>query len=92
MGNTALATYITNHTRLWRVTHTDDVVPKLPPASFGFSHASPEYWITSDNNVMVTTTDIQVIRGVGSTAGNAGTLDPSIEAHNWYLDHIDACP
>ncbi|KAJ5621074.1 hypothetical protein N7510_005058 [Penicillium lagena] len=91
VGNTALATYITNQGSLWRVTHTDDIVPKLPPASFGFSQPSPEYWITSGNNVTVTTSTIQEIQGVGSDSGNAGTTDVSIEAHNWYLVDIDAC-
>ncbi|KAJ5831757.1 hypothetical protein N7474_000068 [Penicillium riverlandense] len=91
VGNTALATYITNQGSLWRVTHTDDIVPKLPPASFGFSQPSPEYWITSGDNVTVTTSTVQVIQGVGSDSGNAGTSDTSIEAHNWYLVDIDAC-
>lgn len=92
VGNEALATYMTDQGNLWRTTHTDDEVPKLPPASFGFVHASPEYWITSGNNVTVTTSDIQVIQGIGSTDGNAGTIDPDIEAHNWYIVNIDGCP
>lgn len=91
LGNKALATYITNQGSLYRVTHTDDVVPKLPPASFGFSHPSPEYWITSGNDVTVTPSDVTVIQGVGSKAGNAGTANPDIEAHNWYLVYIDQC-
>lgn len=91
MGNKALAEHITNQGSLWRVTHQDDLVPKLPPASVGFSHASPEYWITSDDDTTVTSSDIDVIEGVGASSGNAGTLNPDIEAHNWYLGHIDAC-
>ncbi|KAJ5318141.1 hypothetical protein N7508_002649 [Penicillium antarcticum] len=91
LGNEALATYITNQGTVYRVTHTDDVVPKLPPASFGFSHSSPEYWITSGNNVAVTSSDVTVIEGVGSKAGNAGTANPDVEAHNWYLIYIDQC-
>jgi triacylglycerol lipase len=91
VGNEALAIYMTDQGSLYRATHTDDIVPKLPPASWGFSHASPEYWITSGNDVPVTTSDIDVIEGVGSTAGNAGTTDPSVEAHNWYIVNIDGC-
>jgi triacylglycerol lipase len=91
VGNTALATYITNQGSLWRTTHTDDIVPKLPPASFGFSQPSPEYWITSGDNVTVTTSSVQVIQGVGSDSGNAGTSGSSVEAHNWYIVDIDAC-
>ncbi|KAJ5344606.1 hypothetical protein N7452_002610 [Penicillium brevicompactum] len=91
IGNEALATYITNQGSLWRVTHQDDIVPKLPPSSWGFSHPSPEYWITSDNEATVTSSDVDVIEGVGSKAGNAGTLNPDVEAHNWYFGHIDGC-
>ncbi|KAJ5575536.1 hypothetical protein N7535_002462 [Penicillium sp. DV-2018c] len=91
VGNEALATYITNQGSIWRVTHTDDLVPKLPPASFGFSHPSPEYWITSGDDQTVTASDIDVIEGVGSKDGNAGTLNPNTDAHSWYLGHITAC-
>lgn len=91
VGNTALATYMTNQGSLWRVTHTDDIVPKLPPASWGFTHASPEYWITSGDGVTVTTSDITEVTGVGSSAGNAGTSGDSVSAHNWYIVEIDGC-
>ncbi|KAJ5088997.1 Lipase class 3 [Penicillium argentinense] len=85
VGNEALATYMTDQGSLWRATHNDDVVPKLPPISFGFSHASPEYWITSSNNETVSTSDIEEIDGINSRDGNAGTVNPDIEAHNWYI-------
>ncbi|KAJ5366012.1 Lipase class 3 [Penicillium concentricum] len=91
VGNKALAQYMTDQGSLWRVTHTADLVPKLPPAFAGFSHPSPEYWITSADQATVTSSDIDVIVGVGSKAGNAGTLKADTEAHNWYLGHIDAC-
>jgi triacylglycerol lipase len=58
---------------------------------FGFSHTSPEYWITSDNGVTPTTGDVQVIEGVGSRDGNAGELIQSTEAHGWYIIDITAC-
>lgn len=73
------------------MTHTNDIVPRLPPMLLGFSHLSPEYWITSDNEVTPTTTDIQVIEGVGSRDGNAGEAAQSVEAHSWYLIDITAC-
>lgn len=59
--------------------------------SFGFSHSSPELWITSGNDVTVTTSDIEVIEGIDSTAGNAGEAIPAVEAHNWYIVNIDGC-
>ncbi|KAL1984371.1 hypothetical protein VTN96DRAFT_9232 [Rasamsonia emersonii] len=94
VGNTALADFITTQSggTNYRVTHSDDPVPKLPPRSFGYSQPSPEYWITSGNNVTVQPSDIEVIEGVDSTAGNDGTpagLD--IDAHRWYFGPISAC-
>ncbi|KAL4782766.1 Alpha/Beta hydrolase protein [Aspergillus varians] len=93
IGNDALAQYMTDQGNNYRVTHTDDPVPKLPPILLGFNHLSPEYWITSANNVTPSTTDIQVITGIGSTDGNEGEkLDLShSEAHSWYLIDISAC-
>ena len=73
------------------MTHLNDIVPRLPPTSFGFSHSSPEYWITSGDDVTVTTSDIEVIEGIDSTAGNAGELIESVAAHEWYIIDIDGC-
>jgi triacylglycerol lipase len=83
--------YITDQGSNYRVTHTNDIVPRLPPMAFGFSHTSPEYWITSDNNVTPSTSDIQVIEGVGSREGNAGEGIQLSESHSWYIIEISAC-
>ncbi|KAJ5223285.1 hypothetical protein N7468_007827 [Penicillium chermesinum] len=91
VGNKALAEYLTNQADYWRVTHENDIVPRLPPESFGFSHASPEFWITSDNGVTPTTSDVQEIEGIDSNAGNTGEAIPSIDAHKFYIIAISAC-
>lgn len=91
MGNNALAEYITSQGSLYRTTHTNDIVPKLPPMSFGFSHPSPEYWITSGDGEEVTTSDIQVIKGIDSKEGNAGSSGESTSAHGWYIVSIAEC-
>lgn len=91
VGNTALATYMTNQGSMYRVTHSNDIVPKLPPPLLGYTHASPEYWITSGDNVAVTTKDITQVNGIGSKDGNAGSNGDSIPAHNWYIVNIDGC-
>ncbi|KAL1964353.1 hypothetical protein VTN77DRAFT_7038 [Rasamsonia byssochlamydoides] len=94
VGNTALADFITNQTggTNYRVTHYEDPVPKLPPRSFGYSQPSPEYWITSGNNVTVTSSDIDVVVGVDSTAGNDGTPDGlDTAAHRWYFGPTTEC-
>lgn len=75
----------------YRLTHTNDYVPQIPPTWAGYSHLSPEYWITTPNNATVTTSDIQVIQGIDSTEGNAGSGGMSTDAHGWYLGPIAAC-
>ncbi|OJJ50407.1 hypothetical protein ASPZODRAFT_149736 [Penicilliopsis zonata CBS 506.65] len=93
IGNMPLADYITDQSMgsNYRVTHTDDIVPKLPPKLLGFHHYSPEYWITSGNDVTVTTSDVTEVTGVDSTDGNAGTSGDSITAHRWYFIYISEC-
>lgn len=91
IGNQALAEYITAQGVNYRITHTDDVVPKLPPVSWGFSHPAPEYWITSGNYETVTTGDIEVIQGMNSSGGNAGTVGISVSAHLNYFGDIADC-
>ncbi|KAJ5919557.1 hypothetical protein N7454_009392 [Penicillium verhagenii] len=91
VGNDALAVYMTAQGSLWRTTHTDDIVPRVPPEILGYAHASPEYWITSGDDVTVTDDDIDEIVGVDSDDGNAGEADESIDAHLWYFMSISAC-
>lgn len=75
----------------YRVTHTDDIVPKLPGLVFGYRHIGPEYFITSANNAPVTIRDIRVIPGQPLFAGNQATLTSSTDAHSWYFNGIAAC-
>jgi len=75
----------------YRITHTDDIVPKLPGILLGFRHVGTEYWITSSNNIDVTMNDITVIPGHPLIAGNQATWTSSIEAHSWMLNKIGAC-
>lgn len=93
IGNLALANFITSETSgtNYRVTHSDDIVPKLPPRFLGYDHFSPEYWITSADNVTVTDSDVVEVLGVDSTSGNDGTSDDSVDAHGWYFVSISAC-
>lgn len=53
-GNMALSEYVTKQGKNFRVTHTSDIVPRLPWKSVAilaldkdiYGHISPEYWIT----------------------------------------------
>jgi Lipase (class 3) len=92
VGQQTTADYISNQPGgNYRVTHTDDIVPKLPGIFAGYRHVGTEYFITSGNNVPVTTRDITVIPGRPLIAGNQATFTSSIEAHSWYFNAVGAC-
>lgn len=91
MGNEDLADYITGQGSLYRVTHTTDIVPNLPPAILGFSHPYPEYHITSGDGEKVTTADVEVSQKRDSTPADAETMGDSVAAHGWYIIEISAC-
>jgi hypothetical protein len=92
VGLRATADFITNQPGgNYRVTHTNDLVPKLPGTLVGYGHVSPEYFITSDDKAPVTSRDITVISGNPLFSGNQGTTGASIDAHGWYFNAIGAC-
>ncbi|MCJ1254372.1 hypothetical protein MMC24_002187 [Lignoscripta atroalba] len=92
VGNKALADYVTAQAGgNFRVTHTDDPVPRLPPIVFGYRHVSPEYWVTAPTGVEPGTGDVQVLSGSANLMGNAGTLGFNVDAHGWYLGPVSAC-
>jgi hypothetical protein len=91
-GNLPLAQFITAQTsQNYRVTHADDIVPKLPGYLLGYAHVSPEYWITSAINVTVTPNDIQVSTGNIDLQGNEGLTGNNPADHTWYFNDISAC-
>ncbi|KAK5633629.1 hypothetical protein RRF57_009343 [Xylaria bambusicola] len=75
VGDTALAEYITSQGENYRITHTVDPAPRLPPngSILGYVHNSPEYWIFEDTNTNHTVNpgQIKVIYGINSTAGSS---------------------
>ncbi|KAI9788784.1 MAG: hypothetical protein M1816_006565 [Peltula sp. TS41687] len=91
VGDDAFAQFTTKQAGgNFRVTHTDDPVPRLPMDWLGYRHVSPEYWITRlDDNVA--TSDVQKIDGTNSKSGNAGTAGFNTDAHQHYLGSISAC-
>lgn len=90
-----LASFVSNQGSgsIYRVTHVNDPVPRLPPTALGFVHISPEYYITSGNNVTPTPADITVFTGSNDLRGNAGNnpLDWNLDNHGWYFNKIGAC-
>ncbi|KAJ5629600.1 mono and diacylglycerol lipase precursor [Penicillium herquei] len=94
VANPALADYIAAQKNNYRFTHINDPVPKLPLLAMGYVHVSPEYFITSPNNVTVTAGDIEVLEGEVNWEGNTGTGAPSLTdfpAHHWYFEEADGC-
>ena len=92
VGNAKLATFITGQTSAnFRVTHAEDIVPKLPGYPLGYAHVSPEYWITTPTGSPVTPNDIQESSGIIDLKGNQGTLGSSIDDHLFYFNNISAC-
>jgi hypothetical protein len=76
----------------FRVTHTSDAVPKLPPeggplgaVSGYYTHISPEYWIS--DGVGMITENIKVLEGLSNNEGNTGTgqMKFNIVAHVQYF-------
>ncbi len=89
VGNRELALYISNQPGgNYRITHLDDPVPRLPSGVFDFSQITPEYWITTGNNVPVTKDDILFMPRGG---GDEGVVTDDINAHLWYLNNITSC-
>lgn len=77
----------------FRVTHKNDPVPRLAPVVLGFVHISPEYYISSPNNVVPTANDITKYTGAINLLGNSGNnpLSTDVDAHGWYFNAISAC-
>ncbi|QKX57418.1 uncharacterized protein TRUGW13939_04530 [Talaromyces rugulosus] len=99
VGNHTFAQFITGNTagNGYRVTHSDDPVPRAFSTSpevnktWQYSTTSPEFWITSGNDMPVTTSDIQVIWGIDNKNGNLGTTGLDLAAHNWYIGNMSGC-
>ena len=100
-GNGNLADNITSQDpprgRVFRVTHKGDKVPRVPLNVWGFAHPYPQYYIGSDNNAMVQTSDISIFDQCCDNGTDifilADRIKPIMDlaSHNYYFTNISAC-
>lgn len=93
-GNDAFANFANSQPGgLFRMTHIDDPVPRLPPMIFGYRHSGSEYWLSNggamQNRYQVS--DVKVCPGIANTHCNAGTFGFDILAHLHYLGDTSDC-
>ncbi|KAI8819386.1 Alpha/Beta hydrolase protein [Fimicolochytrium jonesii] len=54
VGNSIFANWVSTlpfASHVYRITHTTDIVPHLPPKSFGFQHHREEFWISKNGDL-----------------------------------------
>ncbi|KAI9844580.1 MAG: hypothetical protein M1838_002145 [Thelocarpon superellum] len=91
VGNAPFADLVTDQAGgNYRVTHTDDIVPRLPPISFDYAHISPEYHI-EQGDTNINASNINLYTGPINIGGNLGELTFSAVAHLYYFANIGAC-
>ncbi|PVH91027.1 alpha/beta-hydrolase [Periconia macrospinosa] len=91
-ADAALSDYISNQSGgNYRITHTNDPVPRVPPSWTGVVHIRPEYYITTPNFFPVNPNNIKICSGSLDRECNAGWLWLDAISHGWYLDNIGLC-
>lgn len=94
VGNDVLADYVTAQPGgEYRITHYDDIVPRLPPMFLGYRHTSPEYWLSKGpaTNTDYSVGDIVVCPGIANVSCNAAFDGLDFTAHDYYFEDITAC-
>lgn len=95
IGNDILSDFISNQGgSIYRVTHNDDPIPRVPLATgdvFGgqykYRHVSPEYWLTGkpEDPTQWPVEDVRVCKGALNLNCNGGRVIPNIFQHGEYL-------
>ena len=95
VGDVATSQYITNQAPAkgnnYRLTHTNDPVPRMPFEAMGYVHISPEYYISSGIGATPGVEDISTYQGLTEKKGNAAWLFTDMFAHGWYFNSVALC-
>ncbi|KAB8256132.1 triacylglycerol lipase B [Aspergillus pseudonomiae] len=98
VGNRAFAEFLTGqeHGSSFRITHSTDMVPQFPPRILGYSHFSPEYWVTTDKGGYFREPEFAGIQAIHSNEGDTRQpsvllLFSSVLDHFWYFGYVSAC-
>ena len=92
VGNDAFVAFVTDQPGAeYRVTHTDDPVPRLPPIALNYRHTSPEYWIDEGSDTVVSLNEVQYCPGYSNVQCNGGTKGLDVDAHLWYFQGLTGC-
>lgn len=93
VGNDHFANFVASQgAGEYRVTHTDDPVPRLPPIIFGYRHTTPEYWLSTDaSSNDYPLSDIRVCEGIASIRCNGGTFGLNVDSHGSYFIDVSGC-
>ncbi|KAK3945194.1 Alpha/Beta hydrolase protein [Diplogelasinospora grovesii] len=93
VGNLYFARFVTQQPGgEYRVTHTDDPVPRLPPIILNYRHTSPELWVTNPADIgTYIVGDVEVCTGYANVGCNAGTFGLDFAAHDDYFEPTGGC-
>ncbi|KUI53627.1 Lipase [Cytospora mali] len=96
IGNAALVKYVYNQPgKTYRITHYNDVVPRLPPMfwPFCYRHTAPEYWLEGgpEERTSYTADQIEECQGSADDHCNAGLYTPNVDSHLYYFVAISHC-
>ncbi|KAH6719651.1 lipase [Leptodontidium sp. MPI-SDFR-AT-0119] len=94
VGNEAFVNFVSAQAGAhYRVTHTDDPVPRYPGRILGFYHTSPEFWLStgSAKTTSYALSDIKVCTGTTNGNCNAGTSSVLFTSHSYYFQDVSVC-
>ncbi|KAH7360875.1 lipase [Rhexocercosporidium sp. MPI-PUGE-AT-0058] len=92
VGNEAFVDFVSAQAGAhYRVTHTDDPVPRYPGRGLGFYHTSPEFWLStgSAKTTSYALSDIKVCTGTTNGDCNAGTSNIIFTSHSYYFQDAE---